>query len=52
MNIVPYANSRSLLLILYKCVSFNSKLLIDSSPSFPFGKDNFVFYVCKSVSVL
>ena len=30
----------------------NPKLLIDPSPTFPFGSHKFVFYVCEFISVL
>ena len=45
--------SRHLLIIYFECSSIylyvSPNLLIDPSSPFPFGKHNFVFYVCESL---
>ena len=56
LNRVPCALQWELvgyLFYIQQCVCINPKLLIYPSPSpFLFGNHKFVFYVCKSVSVL
>ena len=54
LNIVPCAIQQDLVVYLFyiqQFVSASPKLLIYSSPPFPFGNHKFVFSVCESISV-